>query len=207
MAHCVGYAARVVTNCRPYSYPGHTHIPISIERTCLSSPTTPYDQRDDAVIILAKQSRYFHGYSINNLRIDVWDTVLPAMKDLGFSFWTVAQDENNKDLVPEGIVQFPQMTRAAYGKMVSSAKAMLAIGQPMISPSPYTSLCRGVPVLIPYWGEKPTGMDDWRTYGPRWSQHGPALWLGEPWVYGYNISDPEDLIRQLKKAISTPIKP
>lgn len=158
-------------------------------------------------MILAKKTEYFHRWSTSSLQIEMWDKVIPAMKEINQTFWTVAGEETKETPVPEGIVQYGQLTRPAYGKMVSSAKAMLGIGQPAISPSPYTALCRGVPVLIPYWGPLPTDPNDWATYGMAATQHGPSVLLGEPYVYAYNISDPDDMIRQLKKAVSTPIKP
>lgn len=156
-------------------------------------------------MILAKRAVYFDGVGDGKLKPEVWPEVIEAMKENGQTFWTVAKEEDGLT-VPDGIVKYEHMTKPVYGKMVSAAKAMLAIGKPMISPSPYTALCRGVPVLIPYWGKKPTGPDDWQTYGPHWSQHGPAIAIGEPYTYAYNLTDPQDMIRQLKKAVSTPIK-
>lgn len=188
---------------RPYAYPGHTHIPMSIERSCLSSVTTPASEREDAVMILAKKSSFFNSHVHYMLHPELWETILDEVPQ---KFWTVANEENGNP-IPEGIEKFQQMTRAAYGKKVSSAKAMVGIGQPMISPSPYTALCRGVPVLIPYWAELPENRRDWGWFSSKYSQHSQAISLGEPYVYGYNITDPHDLVRQLKKAVATPIKP
>lgn len=37
-------------------------------------------------------------------------------------------------------------------------------------------------------------------------QHGPIMALGEPYAYSYNISDPDDLVEKLTRAVNTPIE-
>lgn len=49
---------------------------------------------------------------------------------------------------------------------------------------------------------KPEG---WTQFSKHWFQHGPIAHIPEPYAYLYNMSDPDDLIRQLTKAASTPI--
>lgn len=42
---------------RPFPYPGHFHIPFSLEETCSSIPVVPQEERVDEAIILGKLTR------------------------------------------------------------------------------------------------------------------------------------------------------
>jgi hypothetical protein len=48
----------------PFAYPGHTQIPMTIEKACLESPYLPYEEREDAVAILGKQPSEFTPWSL-----------------------------------------------------------------------------------------------------------------------------------------------
>jgi alpha-1,3(6)-mannosylglycoprotein beta-1,6-N-acetyl-glucosaminyltransferase len=94
----------------------------------------------------------------------------------------------------------------------ANTKALLGIGRPPISPTPYASLCRGVPVVLPYRSDKgcparPAPTDYcgfyWDTH-----QHGPAAALGEPYIYTVDVTGPEEeIIRTIERAVRTPIEP
>lgn len=70
-----------------------------------------------------------------------------------------------------------------------------------------TRRCLGVPAVMPYFtdkGPQPDHHPDAK-WGSQYVQHGHVSGFPEPYVYNYNMSDPDDLIRQLKRAVSTPI--
>jgi hypothetical protein len=43
-----------MANVSPFQYPGHTQIPLTIEPACLQNPVVPFEERNDAILILAK---------------------------------------------------------------------------------------------------------------------------------------------------------
>lgn len=117
----------------------------------------------------------------------------------------------------------------------ASARAVFGIGQPMISPTPYASLCRGyvlselldhapnyaprVPVVLPYDGQfvfretnkscgaRP-GPDEWCGFLDLTHQHGPACRIGPPYVYAVDVHSPiEKIFEIIDTAINTPIEP
>lgn len=59
--------------------------------------------------------------------------------DPAFKLVSTAKIENGKAL-PAGLTSIGGQSREAYEALVGSAKVMLGIGQPMISPSIYTAL-------------------------------------------------------------------
>lgn len=128
---------------------------------------TPHEEREDLVLILAKrsgQSRfrtlaeddadgcpaayfYYHWHSPPAF----WTAL---SKDPSFKLIsTVADFEEGKPL-PEGLTTVGKQTREDYEALVGSVKVMLGIGQPMISPSVYSALCQGTPVVLPVFEEE-----------------------------------------------------
>lgn len=185
----------------PWAYPNnHTHLPLSIERTCLGSPTVPWEQRNATVLLLGKLSHYF--YKPHAPPIEEWARVVDAMKAEGIEILTGAEEEEGHP-IPAGLKRLPPMGKVEYGKMLSSVRALLGIGNPQLSPSPFNSFCRGVPVVMPYHTDDGPTPDGWALFKDKWAQHGPAMQVGEPYAYAYRTVD--DMIEQLKKAVKTPI--
>ena len=90
------------------------------------------------------------------------------------SYWTNLSKEEDFDLIltaeeeeghplPDGLVTLGRQTREAYEALVGSVKALLGMGAPSISPSVYTALCQGTPVIVPYFVPKPR-MDGWHLF-------------------------------------------
>lgn len=38
----------------PYPYPGHTYIPMTLEKACTQAKVVPHSQRKDEVVVLGK---------------------------------------------------------------------------------------------------------------------------------------------------------
>lgn len=185
----------------PWSYPNHTHLPLSIEGTCLGSATVPWPQRNASVLILGKLSSYFHRERAPDFKD--WSKIVAAMAAEGIELWTGATEETGKP-IPEGLRRLPEMDKATYGRTLSSTRALLGIGNPQLSPSPFNSLCRGVPVVMPYYTHEGPTPGGWKTFKDRWAQNGPVLEVGEPYAYAYR--GVEDMIEKLKRAVRTPIE-
>lgn len=48
---------------RPFPYPGHTHIPLTMEKSCMQLEVVPYDQRKDEVTVLGKLFGELHSFT------------------------------------------------------------------------------------------------------------------------------------------------
>ncbi|WVQ78011.1 hypothetical protein IAT38_000092 [Cryptococcus sp. DSM 104549] len=183
----------------PWPLPGHVHLPYSIEDHCLKLPATPHDERKDAALVFAKRSSYFHY---------LWFSPMSFWTDLSKKIQLIftATEEEGKPL-PEGIASLGKQTREDYVKLVGSVKAMVGMGAPHISPSVYTALCQGTPVVMPYFKNyDPNSTDPWHIYGHKYAQHGPALQLGEPYVYAYSAHNYTQLEEVVRRAMVTPIE-
>ncbi|KAK8869891.1 hypothetical protein IAR55_000459 [Kwoniella newhampshirensis] len=183
----------------PWPLPGnHYHLPYSIEEYCLRLPVTAREQRRDAALIFAKRSTYFYYHYVSPP--EFW-TNLSRMPD--FDLLLTANEEEGKRL-PEGLVSMGRQTREDYEALVGSVKVMVGMGAPPISPSVYTALCQATPVIIPYFHPN-YRLDGWHLFSG-FAQHGPALSLGEPYVYGYYAQNYTQLEKVVRRAMATPIE-
>jgi hypothetical protein len=82
---------------------------------------------------------YFNWGGLNGVMHDNWDTLVSDLKQDGYEFWTTAKEEEGFP-IPEGLKKMGLMARNDYELMVGSAKVLLGIGKPEISPSVYTAL-------------------------------------------------------------------
>jgi hypothetical protein len=69
------------------------------------------------------------------------------MKGRGVDLVLTANKDPNHPF-PEGMVSHGWQSPAAYRRISGRSRAMLGIGMPSISPSPYEALCAGVPVVL-----------------------------------------------------------
>ncbi|ODN84711.1 hypothetical protein L202_00602 [Cryptococcus amylolentus CBS 6039] len=183
----------------PWPLPGgHFHLPYTMEEQCMALPFTPLEERRDSALILAKRSAYFHYHHVsppefwtNLTRVDGIDLISTANIEEGMP-------------MPDGLETIGMQSIDGYNELVGSVKAMIGVGVPTISPSVYASLCQGTPVIVPvfYDEQEPS---EWRHYSG-FSQHGPALRIGEPYVYSYNAKNYTELVEVVKRAMSTPIE-
>ncbi|KAL7424015.1 hypothetical protein Q5752_001600 [Cryptotrichosporon argae] len=188
----------------PFPYPDHTWIPYSAERECLQTPYIPFEERNSSVVILAKETKYFH-YPVATDLLPAWPALADDLAALGHSFVSTSTISEGQPL-PVGVEMVGRQARPAYQHLLAGAKALLGIGHPEISPSPYVALCKGTPVIMPYNRNvsSPTG---WSKYNAHYVQHGPINELSEPYVYTYDIHNATDLRDKMIRAIQTPIEP
>lgn len=102
-------------------------------RCCVCGPT-PRECLADSV-----RSVYFHWTDLNDVMSDSWPSLVADLKSDGYEFWTTAEAEEGFP-IPEGLKEMGFMTRNNYELMIGSAKVLLGIGKPEISPSVYTAL-------------------------------------------------------------------
>ncbi|WOO84825.1 Alpha-1,6-mannosylglycoprotein 6-beta-N-acetylglucosaminyltransferase A [Vanrija pseudolonga] len=195
--HTLGAKWQIV----PYDYPGHSYLPLSIEQRCLQAPVVPYTERKDAVLILAKESPYFYH---KDYLTSAWPRIVADLNDAGVEVWSTAKIVNDKP-IPAGIKQLGQLSAAEYARTVGSVKAMLGVGLPEISPSPFVAMCKATPVVMPYWDTPSESA--WAPFASRYAQHGIVRALGEPYAYSYDIRNTTELVARVIDAVGTEIQP
>ncbi|KAG8977677.1 hypothetical protein FRC05_000933 [Tulasnella sp. 425] len=191
------------------------YVGYSLERTCLKTPFTPFAERPSQVYVFSKLLKFF----LEKLYLfpDPQGVVKNQIDDPFFAdlartdnitwFGQFKYDEMPKDSNPHqppGITPVERMERPAFQRFVGQSKALLGIGRPFLSPTPYEALCLGVPFINPIrtWDEKdPDNRDKWG------AQQDGLLYLGvdEPYVYHVKIGDRDGLARAVRKAMETPI--
>ncbi|KAJ6615656.1 hypothetical protein B0H10DRAFT_2040487, partial [Mycena sp. CBHHK59/15] len=91
----------------------------------------------------------------------------------------------------------------AFYNVLSHSLALVGIGNPRISPTPYDALCLGVPFINPVlsWDHNnPADRSRWET------QHGMLNHLSPPYVYHVFNTDREGFVQAIKDAIANPIQ-
>ncbi|KAJ9093875.1 hypothetical protein QFC21_006248 [Naganishia friedmannii] len=158
----------------PFPYPGHFHIPLSVEETCMNVSIVPRAERKDEAVILGKLFKYFWAPFLDDIAPPPSEIWADFYKRTGLTPIANAEplpkdhDLDAFDKTPRGIVDRGPIPIDEYTSEVGHAKMMIGIGSPVISPSPYLALCQGVPVLIPYNGSTPTpsGFNLYKGYTP-----------------------------------------
>ncbi|OCF39474.1 hypothetical protein I317_06749 [Kwoniella heveanensis CBS 569] len=184
----------------PWPLPGgHYHLPYSIEDECLKAPLIPHDERKNAALLFAKKSSYFHYKNPYFPPSAFWTNL---SHNPSYDLLCTAKEEEGKPL-PDGLESMGYQTKEEYTTLVGSVRALVGMGAPPISPSVYTALCQGTPVVLPIFTED-ARMDGWHLYGSS-SQHGPAVALGEPYVYKYYSKNYTQLEEAVERAMSSDI--
>ncbi|KAH8831780.1 hypothetical protein DL96DRAFT_1812577 [Flagelloscypha sp. PMI_526] len=193
----------------PYEMPeGHFHLGYHYQR-CSSLPIVPTQHRKDRIVVLSKKSHYFYEWPV----FDPKTFFTELRRKTGMDLVTTAELTNGYP-IPPGLTSLGEIPAEDYDLLLSESKAVLGIGRPILSPTPYASMCRGVPVIMPYVSRQDDGRtctaapspSDWCGFDIMFHQHGPAGRVGEPYVYmvdalGANATAIDTILR----AVSTPI--
>jgi hypothetical protein len=168
----------------------------SIERYC--NRAIPAAERRHRAYILAKQVAYFdpgaYHFSTHAFK--------DIKEEIGLDF--VAGTGMPGSALPDsGITNFGVMNATMFRDVLGHSKALVGIGRPGLSPTPYDSLCMGVPFLnsITNWDRK--NPDDKSKWG---SQHDALFLTGEPYVYQVKQGDQDALKGALERAVANPIE-
>ncbi|KAJ9119145.1 hypothetical protein QFC22_003636 [Naganishia vaughanmartiniae] len=189
----------------PYPYPGHTYIPLTLEKSCLQLDVVPYNQRKEEVTVLGKLYEYFYPHRMGLVPQDVWPPFQNATSLTPIANARALKDNDVEQTTPPGLTNRGPVPSKDYTKQVATSKVLLTIGRPEISPSPYLALCLGVPVVVPYFGEKAVP-EGWDLYHSSEVQHGPAAAILPPYVYSYRMGDKEDMYAAVRAARDNPIE-
>lgn len=136
----------------PFPLPsGHVHLPYSIEDKCTALPYRSHAERNESVLLFAKQSctlafpRVLRPVLIIVAHFHEALTTDPAFftqlaDGASFDVVTTAQSVEGQP-VPAGLKSLGRQSRPAYDELLSSVKAVIGIGFPYISPTVYSALC------------------------------------------------------------------
>ncbi|KAL7414973.1 hypothetical protein BDY24DRAFT_439948 [Mrakia frigida] len=171
---------------------GETYLGYSIEKECSPVYVPPHPTRPHQVWVLAKRSSYFYGAHspVSNT------TFIEASEALGVQFVGAWEEEGG----------FPGVTNIGNGRLLSkeefqkeivNSRAIVGLGDPIISPTPWYGLCWSIPFLNPVGSH----LDSNGNEIIDWSQHPFAAAEGEPHVYNFPPSNNTLFISQLRKAL------
>ncbi|KAJ6464642.1 hypothetical protein C8R47DRAFT_69246 [Mycena vitilis] len=192
----------------PEAYEGdhNTYLGYSIEPQCSRHPFIPHAQRRQQAYILAK----FLNYFLPERRAWTPDFFDVAANATGLAFVMASTDP------PEGLIRLPElspsiknigggllMNQNAFYDELSRSVALVGVGDPVVSPTPYDALCLGIPFINPIveWDAKdPNDRTRWRT------QHDGLKHLSAPYVYNVFVGDRDGFVNAIRDAAANPIQ-
>lgn len=163
----------------------------SIEAYC--GDVVPAGERKHGAYILAKKPEYFVEDTFA-LTSHVFDD-MREQTDIEF---VAGIGKSGSALPIPGITNIGFQTIPDFLREVGHSKALVGVGRPWISPTPYDALCMGVPFINPImrWDEK--NPDDISKWNP---QHEGLSDFGEPWVYNVKKGNETEIKNAIAKAV------
>jgi len=186
------------------------YLGYSLEKTCLQTQYIPYPERPRTAYIISKFLQYFlandyilpaeSGLVEDQVKSDFYNRV---SRDVNVTFLANFKHDVKVD-PPAGITELPWLDRPTFQDLVAHTRAVMGVGWPLLSPTPWEALCLGVPFINPikYWD---TNHPEDRT---KWvAQQDGILYLGvdEPYVYHVKKGNSTGLERAIRLAMETPI--
>jgi len=186
----------------PEDYRGpipNTYLGYSVEPSCLQQPFVPHVDRQDRAYIMAKQLDF-----VLDPRQRAWPPHFyqAASHMTGIQFVLGAGNSDAYPDPPPGVTNYGQMAQPVFLNNLSRSRVLVGVGSPITSPTPYDSLCLGVPFINP--------ISDWNRDDPKdrtkwWTQHGPLQSLDPPFVYNVFQDDLDGFVAAIKSAMLHPI--
>ncbi|KAK7024998.1 hypothetical protein R3P38DRAFT_2401543, partial [Favolaschia claudopus] len=194
-----------------------TYLGYSIEPQCAKHPFIPFSQRTSKqVYILAKFLKFFHPASSPAWSSEIFDA---AADETGVRFIMAArhlpeETEEQKarsrqsvaksiENVSAGRLRGEVPTQEQFYGMLGRSVALVGMGNPVLSPTPYDALCIGVPFINPIlqWDRaNPSDRTKWRT------QHDALKDLSAPYVYHVRVGDRDGFVSAIRAAKENPIE-
>ncbi|KAK7024999.1 hypothetical protein R3P38DRAFT_3533140 [Favolaschia claudopus] len=197
-----------------------TYLGYSVEPQCTKYPFIPHSQRGQEkapqVYILAKYLKFFNPALRPAWTPEIFDA---AANETGARFLMAARhlpEESDEQRARsrngvaksientlEGRLDEEVPTQKEFYGMLGRSVALVGMGNPMLSPTPYDALCLGVPFINPIlnWDRtNPSDRSRWRT------QHDGLKDLSPPYVYNVRIGDQKGFTRAIRQATENPIE-
>ncbi|CAD6581105.1 MAG: hypothetical protein TREMPRED_002924 [Tremellales sp. Tagirdzhanova-0007] len=165
---------------------------------------SPSSSRLPRAFVLGKRPEYFEGSNYvwpRNMLLRV--AQLMSEPESEFEFVGGIGQTRLEDLEP-GITNLGVMGKEVWNREVQKSAAMLGVGKPFWSPSPYDAWCMGVPFINPITKRDPSEPENrakWKT------QHDGLLDFDPPYVYHVPTDDENALLDALQSAVVRPIDP
>ncbi|BEJ12708.1 hypothetical protein CspHIS471_0211680 [Cutaneotrichosporon sp. HIS471] len=195
-------------------YRNMTYLGYSLEEDNIE--IIPFHDRPMRAYILSKRVQYF--YNVFGQPMIGRDQITRAYHELRkefptFEFVGAFIDDRTKEEietlgpmeVPEGVRNLGKLTSEAWGHEVANSRAMVGIGFPVSSPSPYQALAHGVPFINPHRlneGHDPNDPYTWYI-----SQHEFLRIHEPPEVYQYPEYDYDAFVDAVRQALTHEMKP
>ncbi|KAJ7740869.1 hypothetical protein B0H14DRAFT_3167857 [Mycena olivaceomarginata] len=194
----ISSTARTTANpgpgCPPAgTYKTNSYLGYNIETQCSRYPFIPHSGRKRQAYILAKFLNFF----------------TPERRAWQPDFFDAAADATRVSFVMAS-VELSDMPKLRPGELqdefyhiLSHSVALVGVGHPEISPTPYDALCLGVPFVNP--------IVAWDTNDPndrtRWTtQHDLLVEFSAPYVYHVFKGDRDGFVNAIKSAAENPIE-
>ncbi|GMK58571.1 hypothetical protein CspeluHIS016_0600130 [Cutaneotrichosporon spelunceum] len=178
--------------------------------------TVPWAQRPNRAYILGKRVQYFYKWRDEPLIPADYITrayhemrkEIPDFEFVG-GFIDDRTPKEKEELgewkVPEGVRQLGKMNPTEFDDAVANSKAMVGIGWPATSPSPYRAIARGVPFLNPHTMHPHSKNEKPETWA--FVQHDSIRYEAPPRVYQVEANNYDSFITALRAAMTTPSEP
>ncbi|KAJ7118542.1 hypothetical protein C8R43DRAFT_94524 [Mycena crocata] len=185
----------------------NTYLGYSIEEECATYPFIPHAERNREAWIIAKALSYFHPLN-RAWTPDFFDL---AANSTGASFATGAGppipqhahlNMSEVDL-SQSVENLGVLIQDDFNYVLSRSMAVVGMGDPILSPTPYNSLCFGVPFVNPIcsWNRRrPSDRSAWNT------QHDMLKDLSPPYVYHVFKGDRDGFVNAIRDALANPIE-
>ncbi len=119
------------------------YIGYSIEEDCETRAVTPMEQRPERAWLFGKELRYLHDEEKFAWNLD-WFSKVRSELNIKIVGALRPDPEARWDLEIPGIDNFGTMGAEQFQQELGSSRALLGVGAPYLSPSPYVALCQGV---------------------------------------------------------------
>ncbi|BEI91211.1 uncharacterized protein CcaverHIS019_0400310 [Cutaneotrichosporon cavernicola] len=197
------------------NYRNNTYLGYALELP-EETRTVPWSQRPNRAYILGKRVQYFYKWRAEpfipaEFITRAYHDMRKEIPDFEFvgGFIDDRTPEEKEKLgewkVPEGVRQLGKLNASEFDDAVANSKAMVGIGWPATSPSPYRAIARGVPFLNPHiLGEHSTAdkPETWMSV-----QHDSMRYEQPPHVYHVEARNYESFFTALRTAMTTPAEP
>ncbi|KAJ7249496.1 hypothetical protein B0H12DRAFT_1019592 [Mycena haematopus] len=188
----------------PEDYEINNYLGYSIEAQCHKYPFVPHSQRKRQVYILAKFLKFFAPPE-TAWKPEFFDAATDAAR---VSFVMSSRDLPEAPKLKPGelspsIKNIGPVSQDEFYDVLSHSVALVGVGNPMMSPTPYDALCLGIPFINPIvlWDpEAPNDPEGWET------QHNPLKNLSAPYVYHVRAGDRDGFVSAIKSAVDNPIQ-
>jgi hypothetical protein len=134
----------------PFIRNDNFHLSLSIEPTCKNIPSIPADQRPHVkrAYLLAKQMKYFVDEPAFSWTIPGLSAIQQSLGIKILGGITDDRPEVGRYFKQNGLTNLGRLQKADFYHQLAMSSVLIGVGRPRISPSPWDSLCMGVPVSL-----------------------------------------------------------